>query len=117
VVGDPFLVVEKEFLDYVGLVAQAQDEVLVAVVGVVLHQVPEDRPVADLHHRLRDLTREFSKTSAQAAAEQDDLHRPFTFATEPRKVARRSPRASAGPTACWKCVAALTWANSPRCGG
>ena len=50
----------------VGLVAEAEDEVLVPEVGVVLHQVPEDRPVADLDHRLGDLARVLAQARARA---------------------------------------------------
>ena len=51
------LVVQEEFLDDVCLVAKAQDEVLVPELAVVVHQVPEDRLVADRDHRLRDALR------------------------------------------------------------
>jgi len=40
------LVVQEVFFDDVRLVAKAQDEVLVAELAVVMHQVPEDRLVA-----------------------------------------------------------------------
>jgi len=52
IVGEGFLVVEEVLLDEVGAVPQAEDEVLVAEVGVELHDVPEDGPVADGHHGL-----------------------------------------------------------------
>ena len=52
VVRDPFLVVEEEVLDDVGLVAEAEDELLVAEVRVVAHDVPQHGAVADLDHRL-----------------------------------------------------------------
>src|SRR5205814_5733422 len=74
VVRDPFLVVEEELLHHVGLVAEAKDELLVPEVRVVLHQVPEDRAVADLHHRLGDLSRVLAQPGAEAPTEQDDLH-------------------------------------------
>ena len=44
------LVIEEIFLDDFGLVAEAEDEFLEAVVGVEFHDVPEDRAVADRHH-------------------------------------------------------------------
>ena len=50
-------VVEEELLDDVGLVAEAQDEVLVSVLAVVMHQMPENWLVADGDHRLRDVLR------------------------------------------------------------
>src|SRR5207248_8135870 len=66
--------VEEELLDHVGVVAEAEDELRVPEVRVVLHQVPEDRAVADLDHRLRDLSRVLAQPGAKAPAEQDDLH-------------------------------------------
>src|SRR5262249_61281958 len=47
------LVVEEVRLDQVALVAERQNELTEAEVPVKLHDVPEDRPTADLHHRLR----------------------------------------------------------------
>ena len=44
VVRHALVVLEEELLDLVAAVAEAQDEVLVPEVGVVLHQVPQDRP-------------------------------------------------------------------------
>ena len=54
VVGEGLVVVEEVLLDDVGLVAEAQHEVLVAVVGVVLHDMPQNRAVPDRDHGLRD---------------------------------------------------------------
>jgi len=42
VVGKRSTMIQKESLDCLALMAQAQNEVLVAIVGVVLHQVPDD---------------------------------------------------------------------------
>ena len=46
------LVVEEVLLDHVAAIAEAEHELAEAVVGVVLHDVPEDRPPAHLDHRL-----------------------------------------------------------------
>jgi hypothetical protein len=46
-------VVQEVLLDGVAAVAEAQDEGLVAEMGVVLHHVPKNRPVADRDQRLR----------------------------------------------------------------
>ncbi len=73
VVGDPFLVVEEVVLDDVALVAEAEDEVRVPVVGVVLHEVPQHRAGADRDHRLRDLVGVVAHPQPLAAAEQHDL--------------------------------------------
>ncbi len=74
IVEDALVVFEKEVLDRRPAVAQAQDEVLVAEVGVVLHQVPQDGPGADLDERLRDHVRVLAKPHAETAAEKNDFH-------------------------------------------
>src|SRR5258706_4439326 len=45
-------VVDKEFLDRVRLISKAKHEILVPVVTVILHNMPEDRLMADWDHRL-----------------------------------------------------------------
>src|SRR5690606_16312436 len=44
--------VEEIALDALALVAERDDELGESEMGVVFHDVPEDRPSADLHHRL-----------------------------------------------------------------
>src|SRR5882757_3295507 len=68
------LVVQKIFLDDIGLVAKAQDEVLVTKLAVVVHQVPEDRLVPDRNHRLRNALGYVPNARAETAAEQNGLH-------------------------------------------
>jgi len=51
-VGGVQEVVGEVFLDHVALVAATDDEVINAVGGVGLHDVPEDRFSANLDHRL-----------------------------------------------------------------
>src|SRR4029077_10083106 len=74
VVGDGLLVLEEIALDAVGLVAEAQDEILVAEMRVVTHHMPEDRPIAHGHHWLGNGLRVFPQPHAQPAPEQDNLH-------------------------------------------
>jgi hypothetical protein len=57
IVGDFFLVVQEVLLDDVAAIAEAEDEVLVAEVRVVLHHVPENRPIPDGHHGLGNIVR------------------------------------------------------------
>jgi hypothetical protein len=45
-------VVGEIFLDHVALVTKAHHELAHAVLGVALHDVPEDRLAADFHHGL-----------------------------------------------------------------
>ena len=44
------------------------------MVGVALHDVPEQRPAADLDHRLGTKLGLFAHTGALAPAQQDDFH-------------------------------------------
>src|SRR6266487_19887 len=78
VVGDGLVVVQEVLLDHVGLVAEAQDEVPVPVVRVVLHDVPQDRPVADRDHRLGDRVGVLAQPQAQTATEKDGFHSTVT---------------------------------------
>ena len=52
VVRRPLVVAQEEFLDLVRSVAEAQNELVVPVVAVVLHQVPQDRALANVDQRL-----------------------------------------------------------------
>jgi hypothetical protein len=69
------VVVREELLDDVALVAQADDEVVDPVGRVDLHDVPEDRLVADLDHRLRAHAGLLAHARAEAAGEDHGLHR------------------------------------------
>ena len=76
VVRHALVVLEEILADQVAAVPQAQNEVLVAEVRVVAHQVPEDRPVADVDERLGNRVGMFAQTRAEATAEKDNLHQP-----------------------------------------
>ena len=74
VVGHRLVVVEEVVLDHVRPVAETEHEVAVAVVGVVAHHVPQDRPVPDPGHGLGQDVGRAGEPEPLAAAEQDDLH-------------------------------------------
>jgi hypothetical protein len=74
VVGVRLLVVEEVVLHRPGAVAQAQDELGVPEVGVVPHDVPQHRTVADGHHRLGRRVVARPDAQPQPATEQHDLH-------------------------------------------
>jgi hypothetical protein len=75
VVREPLVVVDEVVLDGFGAVPEAEDEVPVPVVGVVLHEVPEDRALADRDEGLRHGLRVVAQAHAHAAAEEHHLHR------------------------------------------
>src|SRR3989442_3384358 len=74
VVRDALAVLEKEVFDGISAITEAQDELLVSEVSIVLHEVPENRPVADGHHWLRHTFGVIPEAGAKAPAEEDDLH-------------------------------------------
>src|SRR5690606_19940946 len=74
VVGAGLLVVQEVLLDVVPAVAEAEDEVLVPVVRVVAHHVPQQRPRPDRDHRLRRVGTPVPHAHPVAATEENDLH-------------------------------------------
>src|SRR5688572_27793434 len=73
VVGQVFVVVREVALDRRTTVPEAQNEVLETVVRVVLHQVPDDRPRADLCQWFGDGLRVVAEPHAETATEQYDF--------------------------------------------
>jgi hypothetical protein len=71
--------VEKILLDGIGAIAEAQNEILVAEVRVVLHYVPEHWPVADWHHGFGNMVRIFPQAHPKTAAKNDDFHLRYSF--------------------------------------
>ena len=69
VVRQALAVVEEELPDQVAAIAEAQDEVLVAEMRVVAHQVPEDRPMTDVDEGLGNRLGMLAQARTQAAAE------------------------------------------------
>ena len=63
------VVVQEVALDLIALVPERQHELVEAVPRVVLHDVPEDRPAADLDERLRPHLGLLGQARARAAAQ------------------------------------------------
>ena len=117
VVGHRLVVAQEVVLDHVRPVAEAEHEVLVAVVGVVAHHVPQDRPVPDrviglgrtslLSRRRRPWPPQnrttFMPLGAPRRGSLDDLDAPGSGrrgGCRPRAAARAGPRSrAAGSTA------------------
>ena len=85
-------------------VAQAEDEVAVAEVGVVAHDVPQDRPVADRDHRLGDRLAVLAQAQPAAPAEQDDLHRRLTRSASRLGWRRRGGLPTRGCSSSWRAI-------------
>ena len=69
------LVVEEVVLNHTPLVAKAEHKATQTVVAKEPHDVPEERPVADLHHGLGAVFRLLAHPRALTAAQNDDIHR------------------------------------------
>src|SRR5262249_8971038 len=74
IVGDGFVVVQEVVLDGVALVSEAENEVRMSEVSVVLHQVQENRPRPNLHHGFGDTVDVASKPHTGSAAKEDHFH-------------------------------------------
>jgi hypothetical protein len=57
VVGHAFVVVEEVVFDDVRTITETKNELLVTEMRVVLHHVPQNRPVSDVRHGLGKLFR------------------------------------------------------------
>src|SRR6185437_8243408 len=64
-------VIHEILFDHVALVTKADDEILDAMVTVDFHDVPDDRPAADLDHRLGPQRAFFRDAAAEPAGEDD----------------------------------------------
>src|SRR5262252_5803100 len=74
IVGHAFVIVQKVILDYIRLVTKAEDEILVAVMGVILHHVPEDRTGSDIDHGFRYVITVLPNPHSEATTKQYDFH-------------------------------------------
>src|SRR5262245_24813295 len=74
VVRQRFLVAEEVLLDHVRAVSEAEDEILVPEVRIILHQMPHDRPIAECRHRLRNVLVVVAQARAESTGEEDDFH-------------------------------------------
>ena len=73
-IGSVEIVVGEILFDEIALVAQTDDEVVDAVVGVGLHDMPQDRAAAYFHHRLGPKGGLFTEPGTKTAGENNSLH-------------------------------------------
>src|SRR6185503_8266824 len=81
-------IVEEVLADQVAAVAETQDEFRMAEVRVIAHEVPQDRPMADIDQRLWNGVRVLPEPSAEAPAEKHDFHEVFI---SQRRLIQRPP--------------------------
>jgi hypothetical protein len=67
-------IVEEELFDCVCLITEAQDEVLVSILAIIVHQMPENRLVTDGDHRLWDRFGVVAYPGAETSAEENGFH-------------------------------------------
>ena len=80
--------VEKIVLDHIALVTQGNNEVVVAVVHVNLHDMPEDGVASDLNQGLRPEFRLFLHPGTFSAAQNYRLHSFWDLSKNPASIAR-----------------------------
>ena len=68
--------VQEVLFEDPAFVAEAEDELAKPVRRIALHDVPNDRPVADRQHRFRQELVRVANPGSLTAAEDDDLHGP-----------------------------------------
>jgi hypothetical protein len=73
IVGNTFVVVQKVF-DEIRPVSQAQNEIFMAVMRVVFHYVPDDRPIPDVYHGFGDRLRKLAHSQALPSAKENHFH-------------------------------------------
>src|SRR5437867_1210643 len=102
VVRQAFVIVEEVLLDEIATIPETENELGVAEVRIVLHEMPDDRSVADVDHRLWHRFRVLPESRAKASAEQHDLHRRFRPSVV-RQLANstRSSSAASHPRGRW----------------
>jgi hypothetical protein len=82
VVMPPAQVFHEVLLDGLSSVSEAENEVIKAMCSVDLHDVPEDRPAADVDQGFGDRFRMLLEPGSFAAAENDNLHLRLPLPTE-----------------------------------
>ena len=81
-------VIREPLLDHVLLVARADDKVVKAVVGIFLHDMPQDGHVADFDHRLGLVDAFFADARAKAASQDYYFHNALLYCFVSRSVRR-----------------------------
>jgi hypothetical protein len=74
VIRNALVIIQEVVFDDVRLVSKAQDELFVAKMCVVLHDMPEDWPVSNIDHGFGNIFSLLSDPHAQATTKQYDFH-------------------------------------------
>ena len=106
-------VVDGPALDRLALVARGDDELVVTEAEVVAHDVPQDRPAADLHHRLRPDDRLLGEPAPESAGQDRCLHGTTLHSQRHGRLGLRKTR----PARASRADAASVGAHAPWPGG
>src|SRR5579863_769375 len=68
------LVIQEVILDNVSLVSKTQDKIMMAILAIILHDMPQDRIITDRNHWFRNALRIIANSRAQSATKQNNLH-------------------------------------------
>ena len=60
--------IQKVIFDHVSFIAKTQYEVVVSILAVILHDMPQNRMITDWHHRLWNILGVIANARTQAAA-------------------------------------------------
>src|SRR5260370_38873048 len=88
IVRGALVVVQKIVFNRFCTVPQAQDEILLPIVSVILHYMPEDAPISDMYYRLRNVFRITNKLS-HSSAEETAFHMALSKSGSFIKLSRR----------------------------
>src|SRR5262249_6079301 len=67
-------VASEVVLNYICLVTETQDEILVSVMGIILHHMPQNWAIANRHHWLWRCLRIFAHAHSKTATKQNHSH-------------------------------------------
>jgi len=76
----------EKFFDHVPLISQTNDEVREAVMAIDLHDVPEDWPAADLHHRFVPGAGFFDASGSKATSRNHHFQQTVPFSMGPNAI-------------------------------
>ena len=113
-VGDLLAVAEEVLLDLPALEAEAEDEALRAVVAEQLHDVPQDRALADADERLGDALGLLAHAGAEAAGEDHHRHPLERRVAAAHARTRRRSSASTSPASTSSSRRPMRWKRGER---
>lgn len=85
------LVIQEIVLDNVRFVPEAQDKIVMAILAIILHDVPQNWMVSDRNYWLRNVLRIVTNSRTQSAAKKNNLHDPDSLGSAGATLAIVTP--------------------------